>query len=145
MLLCKPCHLASLKECVLFLEHYKAGPLMPRVEKYLVPPEIRNYCLPKRDRFLKTHLPRMTSLIFSSCTSADSTFLSSEVTMMSFEGLSSWLWPMCFFPTKLGKEGGPCLQPFQGAVRLRVIKINAKTHKRSYLHGKKQLLIIASI
>lgn len=49
-----------------------------------------------------------------------------------------------FIPYRAG-EGDSCLQPFQGAVRLRVMKINAKMHTISYLHSEKHFLMIANI
>lgn len=49
-----------------------------------------------------------------------------------------------FLPYSAG-EGDPCLQHFQGSVMLRVMKINAKMHTRSDLHGEKQLFMIANI
>lgn len=92
----------------------------------------RNQSLPKRDRFLKTHLPRMPSSAFTSCPSAASIFLSSEVTMIHGKGLSSCVLPLHFFPTKLEEHTTACSLS-RKAGRLRFMKINAKRQTRSYL------------
>lgn len=64
---------------------------------------------------MKTHLPRMPSSAFASCSSAASTFLSSEeVTMIPNEGLSSQVLPLHFCPTKLEKQTPAC-SFFQGS------------------------------